>query len=105
MEDTLESPHALFDCAQRERRLKTIIVCMFNLSRNQCAIAWPSFVLVLAAFAGAVGAPMTVASGVLLLLACIAPTAAMLLIWRGPPPPTVAELLYAANTSDNRGPR
>jgi len=78
---------------------------MSNLSRNQCAIGWPSIVLLLAAFAGAVGAPMTVANGVLLLLACAAPTAAMLLIWRGPPPPTVAELLYAVNISENRGPR
>jgi len=78
---------------------------MSNLSRNQCATGWPSFVLVLASFAAAVGTPMTVANGVLLLLACTVPTAAMLLIWRGPPPPTVAELLYAANASDNGGPR
>ena len=76
---------------------------MLNLSRNQCAIAWPSFVLVLAAFARAVGAPMTATSAALVLVACSAPTAAILLIWRGPPPPTVAELLYAANTSDNGG--
>jgi hypothetical protein len=80
--------------------LTTTIADMLNLSRNQWAIGWPSFVLLVAAFAATVGASMTVANGVLLVVACTAPTAAMLLIWRGPPPPTVAELLYAANAAD-----
>ena len=78
---------------------------MLNFSRNQWAVGWTSFVLVLAACAAVAGVPMTATNAVLLLVACVGPTATMLLIWRGPPPPTAAELLYAANKPDKRGPR
>jgi hypothetical protein len=33
----------------------------------------------------------------LLLVACLVPPAIMLLVWRGAPPPTVAELLHAVD--------
>ena len=81
------------------------IAFMLKLSRNQWAVACPSFVLVLAACAAVAGVSMTATNAVLLLVACVAPTATMLLVWRGPPPPTPAELLYFANGSDKRGPR
>jgi hypothetical protein len=32
-----------------------------------------------------------------MLLTCIAPPAVMMLVWSGPPPPTVAEVLHAAH--------
>jgi len=78
---------------------------MLNLSREQWAGVWCAAVLVLSAGAVVAGVGITPGNVVLVLLACLAPPAVMLLIWRGPPPQTVAELLYDANapaTGDRR---
>ena len=69
---------------------------MVNLSRTQWAIAWCAAVSTATAAALAFGVRVTVGNGVLFLLACLAPPAVMLLVWR-PPPSTVAQLLYDAN--------
>ena len=50
---------------------------------------------VLAAVAGAgalSGRSITFGTGALWLFACVAPPAVMLLVWRGAPPPTVAQV-------------
>jgi hypothetical protein len=59
-------------------------------------------VLAVVAGAGAVGGvSLTMGTRTLLLVACLVPPAIMLMVWRGAPPPTVAELLHAATgTSD-----
>jgi hypothetical protein len=49
-------------------------------------------VLALVVGAGAVGGvSITMGTRALLLVACLVPPAIMLLVWRGAPPPTVAE--------------
>jgi hypothetical protein len=78
---------------------------MLNPSRGQWAGIWCAAVLVLSAGAVAAGVGITFGNVVLMLLACLAPPAIMLLVWRGPPPQTVAELLYDAKapaTGDRR---
>jgi hypothetical protein len=55
-------------------------------------------VLAAVAGAGAVGgASITLGTRALLLVACLVPPAIMLMVWRGAPPPTVAELLHAVD--------
>jgi hypothetical protein len=55
-------------------------------------------VLAVVAGAGAVGgAAITMGTPALLLVACLVPPAIMLMVWRGAPPPTVAELLHAVD--------
>ena len=52
---------------------------------------------VLAAVAGAgalSGGSITFGTGALWLFACVAPPAVMLMVWRGAPPPTVAQVPY-----------
>jgi hypothetical protein len=51
------------------------------------------------------GAATTVSARALWLFACVAPPAIMLLVWRGAPPATVAEVLYAVDNpaKDGRG--
>ncbi|HEY3243920.1 MAG TPA: hypothetical protein VGM03_11270 [Phycisphaerae bacterium] len=34
------------------------------------------------------------------LVACVVPPAVMLMVWRGAPPPTVAEILHAVDRRD-----
>ena len=52
-------------------------------------------VLAVVAGAGAVGSPsITLGTRALVLVACLVPPALMLMVWRGAPPPTVAELLH-----------
>ena len=43
---------------------------------------------------------ITAGTGALLLVACVVPPAVMLMVWRGAAPPTVAEILYAADRRD-----
>ena len=71
---------------------------MLKISREQWAAGWCAEVLVLgAAVAVTAGVGITLSHVILLLLASLAPPAVMLLVWRGPPPQTVAEMLYDAN--------
>jgi len=46
------------------------------------------------------GLPITFGLGGLWLAACVVPPAVMLLVWRGAPPPTMAEILYAVDRRD-----
>jgi hypothetical protein len=55
---------------------------------------------VLAVFVGAgavAGVSITMGTRALLLVACLVPPAIMLMVWRGAPSPTVAELLHAVD--------
>lgn len=67
-----------------------------NLSRAQVITMW-FFVVAVAAsisiLAGVVASPSTWA---LLLLISLVPPAISFIVWRGAPPPTVAEVLYNA---------
>ena len=69
-----------------------------NISRARIAGAWCAAVVVLGAYGIVSGASLTVSNAELWLLTCVVPPAVMLLVWRGAPPPTVAELLHTVNS-------
>ena len=73
-----------------------------NVSRTQIIAAWFAVVVVLFAVSVVWGARTSVSTGVLWLLASVAPPAVMLLVWRAPTQ-TVAELLYDANHPNKDG--
>ncbi|MBZ5559428.1 MAG: hypothetical protein LAO77_19325 [Acidobacteriia bacterium] len=68
-----------------------------NISRARIAGAWCAIVIVLGAYGVVSGAAMTVSAAALWLLACVGPPAVMLFVWRGAPPPTVAEVLHTVD--------
>ena len=73
-----------------------------TVSRAQLIAAWFALVVVLFAVSIVWGATTSVSAGALWLLACLAPPAVMLLVWRAPTQ-TVAELLYDANHPNKDG--
>ena len=73
-----------------------------NVSRVQLAAAWVGVVVALFALSVGWGARTSVGSAELWLLACLAPPAVMLLVWRAPTQ-TVAELLFDATHPDKEG--
>jgi hypothetical protein len=73
-----------------------------SVTRTQLIAAWFGLVIVLFAVSVVLGATTSLSAGVLWLLACLAPPAVMLLVWRAPTQ-TVAELLYDANHPDKDG--
>jgi hypothetical protein len=68
-----------------------------DISRMKVAGMWCAAVTALATISMVWGIALTPNSSVLWLVACLVPPAVMLLVWRGPPPLTVAELLYAVD--------
>jgi hypothetical protein len=68
-----------------------------NISRLSVIGAWCALVLVIAAAAVVAGIPMTLATIAWLLAIGLIPPVVMLFVWRGAPPPTVAELLHSVN--------
>jgi hypothetical protein len=69
-----------------------------DISRTRLAVVWCAAVIVIGAAGVVAGMPITVGYAVLLLVVCVAPPAVMLLVWRGAPPQTVAEVLYSVDT-------
>ena len=70
-----------------------------DLSRARLAGAWCAALLVIGAFSVAAGADVTISNLELWLVTCLVPPTVMLIAWRGAPPRTVAEVLYAVNSS------
>jgi len=68
-----------------------------SISRTQWVGGWCAAVVVVAGASVVGGAAMTVNAAELWLVACLAPPAVLLLVWRGAPPVTVAELLHSVN--------
>ena len=58
---------------------------------------WFSLMAAVVVGGALLGVPMTTATAVLLVITCIAPPAVMLMVWRGAPPPTVAEILHVVD--------
>ena len=73
-----------------------------NMSRTRLVGFW--FIAVMVATAGLVTVNLDLAITIapLLLTLALVPPAIMLLVWRGPPPPTVAEVLYSVNAAKDR---
>ena len=74
---------------------------MLKVINRQTVIGVWGVALVALAVGGSLsGLSITAGTGVFLLIACIVPPAVMLMVWRGAPPPTVAEIIYAADRKD-----
>jgi hypothetical protein len=58
---------------------------------------WCVLLLLVAGAAALAGVPITGAAGSLWIAACVVPPAIMLMVWRGAPPQTVAEVLHAVD--------
>ena len=68
-----------------------------KMSRTRLVGFWFAAVAVIIAWVVATGVNIAIGTAALLLTMCLVPPAIMLLVWRGAPPPTVAELLYTVN--------
>ena len=68
-----------------------------EISRTRLVGFWFAAVAGVIAWVAATGVNIAISTALLLLTMCLVPPAIMLLLWRGAPPPTVAELLYAVN--------
>jgi hypothetical protein len=64
-----------------------------NISRSKVIQVWFAIVALVVAAAIALGASVTVGTGVMLLALCLVPPAIVLVLWPGVQPPTVAEML------------
>jgi hypothetical protein len=68
-----------------------------DISRTRLAAIWVAAVIVMAAFSVVWGMALTLNSGAIWLVVCLAPPAVMLLVWRGAPPLTIAELIHSVD--------
>ena len=70
------------------------------ITRSTVVVVWLA-ACVAAAGAGLLsGVAVTTDTSALWLFACLVPAAIMLMVWRGAPPPTVAEVLHAVERRD-----
>ena len=68
-----------------------------DLSRARLAGGWCAVLVVIGSLGVAAGAPVSTSNFGLWLVACLVPPSVMLVTWRGAPPLTIAQVLYAAN--------
>jgi hypothetical protein len=68
-----------------------------DISRTRLAAIWVAAVIVMAAFSVVWGMALTLNSSAIWLVVCLAPPAVMLLVWRGAPPLTIAELIHSVD--------
>jgi hypothetical protein len=74
---------------------------MFRSPNVRIAIgAWFALLVAVAAIGALAGASITLENSALWLLAGIVPPAVMLMVWRGAPPATVAEILHTVDRRD-----
>jgi hypothetical protein len=66
--------------------------------------AWVAAIVVIGAGSVVLGAGITLGNGALWLVLCLVPPTIMLLVWRGPPPATIAELLHSVDGPSKEGP-
>lgn len=68
-----------------------------DASRARLVGAWCAVVVVIGACGVVAGVAITISAAAWLLVAALVPPAVMMLVWRGAPPLTVAELLHAVD--------
>ena len=68
-----------------------------SLERNTAIAAWIAALVAIAAAGALSGASITLGAGIIWLVACVVPSAVTLAVWRGAPPPTVAEVLHTVD--------
>jgi hypothetical protein len=79
---------------------------MFESIERQTAIAvWLAALVTIAGIGALSGVSITVGASMLWLAACVVPPAVTLMVWRGAPPPTVAEILHSVDRRDDRAAR
>jgi hypothetical protein len=69
-----------------------------DITRNRLVGCWFATVAIIVAAVIAMGVNVGVSTTALLLTLSVVPPGIVLALWRGAPPPTVAEILYATNT-------
>jgi hypothetical protein len=70
-----------------------------DISRAHIIGAWGGLMIVLGTCSIWAGAAVTASNGAFLLMTGLVPPAVMLLVFRGAPPMTVAEVLYSVDRS------
>ncbi len=71
-----------------------------SINRRTVIAVWFAVLVAVAGAGGLSGVSITIGISALWLVACVVPPAVMLMVWRGAPPPTVAEILHAADRRD-----
>jgi hypothetical protein len=74
-----------------------------NLRRGKAVGVWFAAMVAVAACGIFFGVEVTAGTGALLFAACLVPPTIMLVMWRGAPPETVAQLLHTVDAADRRG--
>ncbi len=73
-----------------------------SINRQTLVGVWVTLLVTAAAAALLFGVPVTLDNSALWFAACLLPPAVMLMVWRGAPEPTVAEILYAVDRPSDR---
>jgi hypothetical protein len=71
-----------------------------SIERHTVIAVWVAALVALAGVGALSGLSITVGASMLWLVACAVPPAVTLMVWRGAPPPTVAEILYSIDRRD-----
>jgi len=74
-----------------------------GITRNRLIGFWFAAVAVVIAFVIAMGVSVAASTTALLLTLSLVPPGIVLALWRGGPPPTIGEVLYAANKRGEGG--
>ncbi len=70
------------------------------INRGTLVGVWFAALVAVAAAGALSGVAITMGVSAVWLAACVVPPAVMLMVWRGAPPPTVAEILHTADRRD-----
>jgi hypothetical protein len=74
---------------------------MFTSTTRRSLIGiWVAILVAAAVAASLSGVSITVGMTELWLAACLVPPAVLLMVWRGAPPPTIAEVLHTVDPRD-----
>lgn len=71
-----------------------------SVNRRTVIGVWLAVLLAVAGAGALSGASITIGTSALWFVTCVVPPAVMLMMWRGAPPPTVAEILHAVDRRD-----
>lgn len=75
-----------------------------TFTRNRLVGCWFAVIAVIIAVVVAMGVNVDVGTTALLLTLSLVPPGIIVMLWRGAPSPTVAEILHGANTSKDGRP-
>ena len=70
-----------------------------SIERHTAIGVWIAALVAIAGVGALSGVSITVGASMLWLVACVVPPAVTLMVWRGAPPPTVAEILHCRRSA------